>query len=105
MNINEQNEYKKVILENIVFMQGDEFSQFEQEHNDISLNFDEQEAVNILLDWWYPGNHETGEYYARDINTPFLGDLIKVEGIKGYFLYSVDTRIGYIGLSRIVEFK
>lgn len=104
MNVKDSNEYRKVIIENIVFMQGDEFSQFESEHEDISLTYDEQEAVNILLDWYYPGIHETSEYYARDINTEFLGDLIKVNGYTGYFLYSVNTRIGYIGLSRIVEF-
>jgi hypothetical protein len=102
--LRESNEYRKVIIENIVFMQGDDYSQFESENDDISLTYDEKESVNRLLQWYYPTEHETSEYYARDINTEFLGDLIKIDGYKGYFLYSVNTSMGYVGLSRIVEF-
>lgn len=103
-NLNESNEYRKVVIENIVFLQGDDYSQFEQDNPGIIPGFDDDECIDYLLQWFYPGEHETGEYYARDINTEFLGDLIKIKGHKGYFLYSYNTRIGYIGLSRIVEF-
>lgn len=100
-HVKDSNEYKKVIIENIVFLQGDDFTQYEQDSNVPNYMGD----VLYLLQWYYPNEHSTDEYYARDINTPFLGRLIKITGFKGYFLFTKNTSIGYIGLSRIVEFK
>lgn len=97
LNLKDSNEYRKVIIENIVFLQGDDFLQYERDNPAGDLEY--------LLQWYYPGEHMTGEYYARDINTPFLGRLIKIDGYKGYWLFSKNTSIGYMGLSRIVEFK
>lgn len=97
MEVKQSNEYKKVILENIVFLQGDDYSQYEEESP--------ADDIDYLMQWYFPDEHMTSKYYARDINTPFLGRLIKISGYKGYFLFTKNTHIGYIGLSRIVEFK
>jgi hypothetical protein len=91
------NEYRKVVLESIVFLQGDDYLQYESDNPDSDVDY--------LLQWYDAGCHETGEYYARDINTAFLGRLIKIRGYKGYFLFSKNASLGYMGLSRIVEFK
>lgn len=96
-NIKESNEHVKVIIENVVFLQGDDFAQYEQDEPPNDLDY--------LLQWYYPNEHMTEEHYARDINTPFLGKLIKIDGYPGFWLFSKDIRIGYIGLSRIIEFR
>lgn len=96
-NIKESHEYVKVIIETVVFLQGDDFAQYETDNPADDLDY--------LLQWYYPNEHMTNEYYARDINTPFLGKLMKIDGYPGYWLFTKNTRIGYIGLSRIVEFR
>lgn len=97
MQLKDSNEYRKVIIEDIVFLQEDGYFQYEQDNP--------ADDIEYLLQWYFLGEHMTGEYYARDINTPFLGRLIKIKGFKGFFLFSKNTSLGYIGLSRIVEFK
>jgi hypothetical protein len=96
MNLSEKHPYKKVIVSQIVFLQGDDFSQYEEESPESDLNY--------LLQWYNGDNDATGEFYSRDINTPFLGKLIKIRGYKGYWLFSKNSSIGYIGLARIVRF-
>jgi hypothetical protein len=96
-NVKDSNEYKKVNIENIVFLQGDDFSQYQEDSPSSDIEY--------LLQWYYPNEHSIDQYNARDINTPFLGRLIKIPGYKGYFLFSKNTRIGYIGLSRVVSFE
>lgn len=98
MNVKQFNEYKKVSLINIVFLQGDDFLQYEQDNPDSDIEY--------LLQW-YDGtdsHYEQNDYYARDINTPFLGKLIKIDGYKGYYIFSKNTRLGYMGLGKITGF-
>ena len=95
-NLKDKNLYRKVILSDVVFLQGDDFTQYESDSP--------ADDIEYLLQWYNGEEYATGEYYARDINTPFLGKIIKIQGCKGYWLFSKNTRIGYIGLSRIVRF-
>ena len=96
-NLNERNEYRHVLIDNIVFLQGDDYLQYEQDNPESDIDY--------LLQWYYPNeSREDNIYNVRDINTAFLGKLIKITGYKGYFLFSKNTSIGYMGLSRIVEF-
>lgn len=97
MNLKFSNAHRKVTIENIVFLQGDDYTQYEEESP--------ADDIEYLLQWYYPNEHETADYMAVDINTPFLGRLIKINGLKGYFLFSKNTRIGYLGLSRVVSFE
>lgn len=92
------NLYRKVILSDVVFLQGDDFNQYESESPDSDLDY--------LLQWYNEDDEKnaTGEFYARDINTPFLGKLIKIDGYTGFWLFSKNTSIGFIGLSRVVRF-
>lgn len=101
MNLKFKNAHRKVTIENIVFLQGDGYSQYEQDRDVPNFLGD----IEYLLQWYYPDEHETGNYQASDINTAFLGKLIKIKGYMGYFLFSKNERIGYIGLSRIVAFE
>lgn len=97
-NLKLSNEYKKVIVESIVFLQGDDYTQYELENPESDIDY--------LLQWYYPNeSRQQDEFYARDINTPFLGRLIKIPGYSGYFLFSKSYNMGYIGLARIVEFR
>lgn len=96
IQVKDSNEYKKVVIENIVFLQNSDYTQYLDDAPDSDIDY--------LLNWYDSGKHETNIHDARDINTLFLGKLIKIEGYTGYFLFSKDSRIGYIGLSRIVEF-
>lgn len=98
MNVKQSNEYRKVSLINIVFLQGDDYLQYEQDNPDSNIDY--------LLQWYDGTDSHYGQYdyYAKDINTPFLGKLIKIDGYKGYYLFSKDTRLGYIGLGKIVGF-
>ena len=103
-DIKESNEYKKVTLANIVFLQDDDYNQYEQDK--IRADDNKWDDLEYLLQW-YDGddNHyEQDDSYANYINTPFLGKLIKINGYKGFFLFSKNTSIGYIGLSRLVSF-
>ena len=97
LNLKPSNEYKKVIIENIVFLRGDDFLIYKQD--------DPKNDIEYLLQWYYPGEHSTDSYYARDINTAFLGRLIKINGYAGYFLFSKNISLGYMGLARIVRFE
>jgi len=90
------NEYRKVIVSQVVFLQGDDFNQYEEESPESDLNY--------LLQWYNGDDEVTGEFYARGINTAFLGKLIKIDGYTGYWLFSKNTSLGYIGLARIVRF-
>lgn len=96
INLKLSNEYKKVSLISIVFLQGDDYSQYEQDNPDSDIDY--------LLQWYdgQDSHYEQDDYYARDINTPFLGKLIKINGYKGYYLFSKDTRLGYMGLAKIL---
>ena len=96
------NRYRSTLIENIVFLQGDDFRQYEEEEEFEGFGFSD---IQYLLNWYYPGEHETNWYKAKEINTPFLGNLIKIDGYKGYFLFAKNTHIGYIGLSRVIEFS
>ena len=96
-NLKEKNEYRKVTIENIVFLQGDDYLEYQNTEPDSDIDY--------LLQWYYPNEHSQDTYNARDINTPFLGKLIKIDGYKGYFLFSKNMSMGYIGLSRIVGFE
>lgn len=98
MELNEKNTYRKVIISDVVFLQGDDFEQYEKDSPESDLDY--------LLQW-YNGDDEnniTGQYYARDINTAFLGKLIKIQGYKGYWLFSKNSKAGHMGLLRIVRF-
>lgn len=96
-NLNERNEYRHVIIESIVFLQGDDYTQYESDNPDNDIDY--------LLQWYNPGEHDINYDFAVDINTPFLGRLIKIKGYTGYFLFSKSYRLGYMGLSRIVGFE
>lgn len=96
------NRYRKVLIENIVFLQGDDWYKYQDEEEFEGFGFSD---VQYLLNWYYPGEHAQDWYNAKEINTPFLGKLIKIKGYKGYFLFTKNESIGYIGLSRVVEFS
>jgi hypothetical protein len=51
------NEYRKVLLHDIVFLQGDDFSEYAEKSPESDLNY--------LLQWYNGENNITGEYYAR----------------------------------------
>jgi hypothetical protein len=97
MNLSERNEYRKVTIASIVFLQGDDYIQYEKDNPADDLEY--------LLQWYQDSDshYEQDDYSAGDINTPFLGKLIKIDGYKGYFLFSKNTRIGYMGLARLIE--
>lgn len=99
-NLKPTNRYRKVLIENIVFIQGQDYWDYKDE---IMEKWDN--PIDFLLQWYYPNKHDTNWYNAKDINTPFLGNLIKISGYRGYFLFSKNDSIGYIGLSRVVEFS
>lgn len=104
-NLKPTNRYRKVLIENIVFLQGDDYESYDDIKNaNENLGY-EWSDINYLLQWYYPDKHETIWYGVDGINTEFLGKLIKIPGYTGYFLFSKNTRIGYIGLSRVVEFS
>ena len=87
---------KKVLIENIVFCQGDDYIESMDDMSDSDL-------VNYLLEWWYPGEHDTNWYDARGINTPFLGYEYKLD--SDVFLLSHNRRMGYAGISRVLEYS
>lgn len=94
------NRYRMARIENIVFLQGQDYSDFED-----GVFGEWENKIDCLLQWYYPSEHEANWYKVKDINTPFLGKLIKIDGYRGYFLFSHNSSIGYIGLSRLVEFS
>jgi hypothetical protein len=96
-NLNRRNEHRKVVVENVVFLQGDDYSEYQNTEPDSDIEY--------LLQWYYLDEHGQDSYMARDINTPFLGKLIKINGYKGYWLFSKNMSMGYIGLSRMVSFE
>lgn len=101
------NRYRKVLIENIVFLRGDDFLEFLDEKERFEAIFEDEffNEINYLLQWYHPGEHSQDWYNAKNINTELLGRLKKIEEYSGYFLFSKNTSIGYIGLSRIVEFS
>jgi hypothetical protein len=81
-------------VEQIIFMQG------ESEELDIALDILKTEgpdmAILHLMQWHYPGEHETAEIPAAGTDD----DTHKDE--HGYIL-TWNSRIGYIGLEYVVE--
>ena len=99
-SLKKSNEYRKVTIENIVFLQGGDYLQYERDRDVPNYLGD----IEYLLQWYYPDEyHEQDDHYAMDLNTPFLGHFIKIDGYKGYFLFSKNTHLGYIGLARLVS--
>ena len=99
---------EKIELENIVFCQGEDYEilcqDLDSDYNplgSVAAWINEDKLIEYLLQWWYPGEHETSIYNAENINTEFLGYEIKIE--NDTFLLSHNTRIGYAGLSRIIR--
>lgn len=104
MNLSDKNKFTKVIVEDIVFLQGEDYNHFTEQkelHEEIGI-FDKYE---YLLQWWPSGRGFVRKYDSSSINTPFLGDLVKIPGYIGYFLFVENTKTGYIGLSKIVRFE
>lgn len=98
---------KKVKIENIVFLQGDDYTQMENELNesdspDSCVWLSEEKVIEYLFQWYFPGEHGEDIYNAEDINTAFLGYERKID--NDIFLFSHNTSLGYAGLSRIVEY-
>lgn len=95
------NRYRKVRIEEIVFLQGQDYSDYVD-----GVMGEWEDEIQFLLQWYYPNeNHMQNWYSVKGLNTDFLGNLIKIPGYTGYFLFTKNTRIGYIGLSRVVEFS
>lgn len=101
---------KKVVLENIVTIRDDDYTtlccaldpEYDPEGS-VAAWIDEDDLLDFLLSWWYPGEHETAEYNYEDINTPFLGNEKRFEGER--FLLNHDSGLGIASLSRILEIK
>lgn len=105
INLKSKNEHTKVKLINIVFLQGDDYPAMEREIADSAGWMREADIIDYLLQW-YDNDDEhymSNVYDTEDINTPFLGKLIKIKGYTGYFLFSHNARIGYAGLAKIIE--
>ena len=91
---------KKVLLESIVYFQS--FEDFEDSTKKKYDDLSKKELFEILLDYYYPGEHETNWYEYEDINTNFLG--YQVEDNKD-FLLSTESKGLVIGLSKIIGGK
>lgn len=94
---------------NIVFMQGDDYNQMESELNesdspDISVWLSDDKVIDYLLQWYQNDDdhfYMQDKYNADDINTEFLGYLVDIDNTA--WLYSLNTSIGYAGLSKIIS--
>ena len=112
INLKKANHYKKVEIASVVYMQGDDFYQlmtelnpeYNLDHNDDSSD---EDKINYMLEWYQDEDlkYMSNWYAAENLNTPFLGKIIKINGYKGYFLYSINRRLDYIGLSKILSLK
>ena len=113
INLKESNWYKQVEIASIVFLQSADFnlameylngSEWNLTYNDDSSDNDK---INYMLEWYQDSDDKylSSWYAAENLNTPFLGEIIKIKGCKGFFLYSINRRLDYIGLSRILSFK
>ena len=78
--------------------------EYNLDHNDDSSDDDK---INYMLEWYQDSDDKylSSWYDAVNLNTPFLGEIIKIKGYKGYFLYSINRRLDYIGLSKILSLK
>lgn len=102
------NRYRKVLIEDIVFLQGYDYREFEDAREMFEMIFEDEifDEIEYLMQWYYPNeNHMQSWHSVKDLNSSFLGNLIKIPGYTGYFLFTKNSRIGYIGLSRVVEFS
>jgi hypothetical protein len=104
-NLKPTNRYRSVLIEDIVFLQGQDYDKYIEDKENAEANGFWFTPIEYLLQWYYPNEHMQTWHKAKDINTDFLGNLLKIPGYKGYFLFSHNPRLGYIGLSRIVEFS
>jgi hypothetical protein len=104
LKIGKKNEGRTVLISNIVNMQGDDYHIFMFDNNFDSFT-SKKEIAEKLLDWYFPDEHEVNKHNVEDINSEFLGHLMKLPNIKGYFLFSHNSRIGYLGLSKIEWFS
>ena len=100
---------RKVKLENIVFLQGDDYNTLckeldsdYDEYGSIAAWIEENKLIEYLLQWYYPDEHSIDIYNAEDINTEFLGYEIKID--NDTFLLSHNPHIGYAGISRIIGY-
>lgn len=107
MNLSDKNQYRKIKIANIVFLQGDDYLQYEQDKSNAEENGFWFTDIDYLLQWLNDDFefYEQNTYRAEDINTTFLGKLTKIKGYKGFWLFSKNTRMGYIGLSKIISFE
>lgn len=99
---------KKVEIENIVFFQGDDYTELcksldsDYDPNGfVAVWINESDLIEYILQWYYPNEHERNIYNAEYINTEFLGYERTVD--NDTFLLSHNTRMGYAGLSRITR--
>ena len=99
----------KVKIESIISCQGEDYTQLCQELDpdydpmgSIAAGINEDSLIEYLLQWYYPGEHDTNIYDANGINTEFLGHEKKID--QDTFLLSHNSSIGYAGLSRIIKY-
>ena len=105
MNLSDKTKFTKVIVEDIVFLQGEDYDNYiwlKVAHEKLYGDFD---TMGYLLQWYNSGKHMENSYDASGINTPFLGYLKKISGEDGYFLFVENTKTGYIGLAKILRFE
>jgi len=87
-----------ILVGNIVFLQGDDYSQMLDDLKDDSPS--ESEIIDYLLQW-DSGEHLLGDSYdASLVNSEFLGYERIINGRK--FLYSHNPGIGYAGISAVL---
>ena len=105
IKLKEVNQYRKVKIINIVSLQGDDYNTMLNDLNESWLT--RGDIIDYMLQWYYndDDHYQHNVFNAQDINTPFLGRLIKIDGYKGFFFYSHDSRIGYAGLSKIISIE
>jgi hypothetical protein len=101
---------EKVLVENIVFLEGEDYTQMcldiDKDYTVegcIAAWMTNNQIIEYLFQWYFPGEHSIDKYNAEYINTGFLGYKRIID--DNTFLYSHNTRMGYAGLSRIVGYE
>lgn len=112
INLKNKNTYKRIEIADIIFLQGEDFNHAMQELNP-TYNLDyndystELEKIEYMLQWHQDGDlkYMSNWYNAEHLNSPFLGYIRKIKGYTGYFLYTLNNRLDYMGLSKILTIE
>ena len=92
---------KKVRLENIVSLQGDDYSSMLVDLENNNQTDCDTNIFEYMCQWWEPDKHDENIYDYSGVNTPFLG--YEYKDNDDTFLLSHNSSMGYCALSRILE--